>query len=50
MNHHDIIGDVHGCATKLEALRGSLPGEFHWRNYVPHDPSVVAPTASDETV
>ena len=50
VNHHDIIGDVHGCATKLEALRGSLPGEFHWRNYVPHDPSVVAPTASDETV
>ena len=24
MTYYDVIGDVHGCATKLEALLGEL--------------------------
>ena len=34
----------------LVAYRWSGEPEIHWRNYIPHDPAVVAPTPSDQTV
>lgn len=34
----------------LVAYRWNGEPEIHWRNYVPHDPAVVSPTPSDQTV
>lgn len=34
----------------LVAYRWSGEPEIHWSNYVPHDPAIVAPTPSDQTV
>lgn len=31
----------------LVAYRWNGESEIHWRNYVPHDPEIVAPTASE---
>jgi hypothetical protein len=56
-NHRDEWTTYTACVDfsavrggALVAYRWNGEPEIHWRNYIPHDPAVVAPAPSDQTV